>query len=156
MYNNFVTQDNIKQLSEKWGVSVFEIINAIKIIGRCQSDVFDYLKNGNDSIVRKDNGFMVDYSAIMVEQKNYEIGKLIETIEQDKSLIESLNQKVNDLEESKSDIRFPFIREYTTDNYTQYQVIYEKGGIVSTCCFRDKRDEALAFLEYLKDTQNSK
>lgn len=156
MYNDFVTQDNIKWLSDKWGVSTFDIIEAIKRVGRCQSDVLDYLKNNTVAIARKDSGFVVYYSAIMVEQKNYEISKLVEIIEQDKSLIKSLNQRIKDLEESAPDIKFPFIREYTTDNYTQYQVIYEKGGIVSTCCFRDKRDEAVAFLEYLKDTQNSK
>ena len=153
MYNDFVTQDNLKELSDEWNVSTLGIIEAIKRVGRCKDDVLEYLENNSAALVLKDGDFKINYTALMIKNKNCEIEALNRSIEQDKIIIEALNQKIEKLEKSSSEIKFPFIREYTTDKYTQYQVIYEKGGIVSTCCFRDKKDEAIVFLEYLKDTQ---
>lgn len=150
---DFVTQDNLKELSIDWNVSTFEIIEAIKKVGRCKDDILEYLENNSTALVLKDGDFKINYTALMIKNKNCEIEALNRSVEQDKIIIDALNQKIEKLEKSNSEIKFPFIREYTTDKYIQYQVIYEKGGIVSTCCFRDKKDEAVAFLEYLKDTQ---
>ena len=150
---DFVTQDNLKELSTDWNVSTFEIIEAIKKVGRCKDDVLEYLENSSTALALKDSDFKINYTALMIKNKNCEIEALNRCIKQDKIIIDTLNQKIEKLEKSNSEIKFPFIREYTTDKYTQYQVIYEKGGIVSTCCFRDNREEAVAFLNYLKDTQ---
>ena len=150
----FITKININHCAEELNVSVNDIKIAVAHVGRSFNDVTEYLENyHNCGVNLKLSNFKVKGTAFLIEEKNAEIKSLERDIRDYKIIIDALNQKIEKLENSNPEVKFPFIREYTTDKYTQYQVIYEKGGIVSTCCFRDKKDEAIAFLEYLKDTQ---
>lgn len=86
--------------------------------------------------------------------------KFIEELNKEHEIIlgfQEYEKKIADLEakldEKKKEITnaYPFLKEYDNGVFTEYNVVYERDGIVATTCFGKNKEMAY---EYLKTLRN--
>lgn len=66
-----------------------------------------------------------------------------------KNLIDSMAQQIEDLKNQLKH-KYPYINKYDNGIFVEYNVVYEREGIVATTCFGKNKELAEKYLKQLK------
>jgi hypothetical protein len=66
----------LDELSKEFNISKNELVKYIAIVGTNKENIRDYALNVNCAVCRKQNGFIVDYVACMINNKDRKITEL--------------------------------------------------------------------------------
>lgn len=66
----------LNELSKEFNISKNELVKYIAIVGTNKENIRDYALNVNCAVCRKQNGFIVDYVACMINDKDRKITEL--------------------------------------------------------------------------------
>lgn len=66
----------LDELSKEFNISKNELVKYIAIVGTNKENIRDYALNVNCAVCRKQNGFIVDYVACMINDKDRKITEL--------------------------------------------------------------------------------
>ena len=71
------------------------------------------------------------------------------TIAEQQQRIAELEKQLHELEEEQKRV-YPFVKKYDNGIFIEYNVIYEREGLVSTMCFGKNKEMAYKFLKELR------
>ena len=66
----------LDELSKEFNISKTELVKYIAIVGTNKENIRDYALNVNCAVCRKENGFIVDYVACIINDKDKKITEL--------------------------------------------------------------------------------
>ena len=86
-------EEYLEMLYQKLNIPRQLLIKYIHSVGTNEENIKDYAMNASCAVVRKDNGFQIDYTAEMINNKDQKIDQLKQQLAEKQNEIDEINKE---------------------------------------------------------------
>ena len=98
-------EEYLEMLYQKLNIPRQLLIKYIHSVGTNEENIKDYAMNASCAVVRKDNGFQIDYTAEMINNKDQKIDQLKQQLEIQSSVLKQTREKLSKAEHDRDRYR---------------------------------------------------